>query len=240
MPKLKPLLTLALLLTALLTQAQTAALKADDLPYIEVNGTAEKEVVPDEIYIRISLRERYVGKTKVTLEEQEEKLKAAVKALGIEAANLTLSDANADYVRIRRQQKDVLTRKDYTLKVGDAATTGKVFIELDRLDITDATIARVSHSQIQTLRREVKIQAIKAAKDKAEYLLTAIGEHTGKPLLVKEYETSEGSPLPGGRARLSSVMSNSALETTGSSADDELQFQKLRIQSTIYVKFAIK
>ena len=38
----------------------------EELPYIEVNGYAEKEVIPNEIYIGITLRERMENKEKVT------------------------------------------------------------------------------------------------------------------------------------------------------------------------------
>lgn len=242
MPKLKPLLTLALLLTALLAQAQTTPTPPPglDSPYIEVSGTAEKEVVPDEIYLRIIIRERYAGKTKVTLEEQEEKLKAAVKALGIDLANLTLSDANADYVRVRWQKKDVLTQKDYTLKVTDAASVGRVFQELEKLEITDAAVVRVSHSQLPSLRKEVKIAAIKAAKDKADYLLTAIGERTGKPLIVREENRDQTLALSNVAVGSYKKAKLSGLTEDSTGADDELQFQKVKVQSTIYVKFAIK
>ena len=170
MNKLKQLLTMAFLLTTILTFGQINSTKTEEQPYIEVIGTAEKEVVPDEIYIGIIIREKYVNKVKVTIEEQEEKLKSTVKSLGIDLTNLYLSDANADYVKIRWQKKDVLTKKDYTLKVSDATSVGQMFQELEKLEITDAFISRVGHSKIDSLRREVKIMAIKSAKDKADYL----------------------------------------------------------------------
>jgi hypothetical protein len=100
-------------MTTIFAFGQTNTSKTEE-PYIEVTGTAEKEVVPDEIYIGIIICEKYVNKVKVTIEEQEEKLKTAVKLLGIDLTNLYLSDANADYTKIRWQKKDVLTKKDYT------------------------------------------------------------------------------------------------------------------------------
>jgi hypothetical protein len=117
MKRLKQTLTIGFLLMAFLAVGQTYTLKADELPYIEVDGTAEKEVVPDEIYIGIIIHEKYVNKVKITIEEQEEKLKSGIKSLGIDLENLYLSDANADYVKVRWQKKDVLTMKEYTLKV---------------------------------------------------------------------------------------------------------------------------
>jgi len=243
MNKLKQHLTMAFLLTTILTFGQTAnTQKTEVQPYIEVTGTAEKEVIPDEIYIGIIIRERYVNRVKVTIEEQEEKLKTAVKSLGIDLINLYLSDANADYVKIRWQKKDVLTKKDYTLKVSTATTVGQVFQELEKLEITDAYISKVSHSKIDSLRKEVRIMAIKAAKDKADYLLTAIGEQTGKALIVTEnpqtiYRTEYQAMAS---RNINSVASTTAGLYSSVDKDNEIEFQKIKLTSSIYVKFSIK
>jgi uncharacterized protein YggE len=243
MNKIKQLLTMAFLLTTILTFGQTNTTKTEEQPYIEVTGTAEKEVIPDEIYIGIIIRERYINKLKVTIEEQEDKLKSAVKSLGIDLTNLYLSDANADYVKIRWQKKDVLTKKDYTLKVSNATTVGQVFQELEKLEITDAFISKVSHSKIDSLRKEVRIMAIKAAKDKADYLLTAIGDQTGKPLIITESPQtiyrSEINALP--TRNVNSIASTvGGVSSSLGDKDNEIQFQKIKLASSIYVKFSIK
>ena len=243
MNKIKQLFTIAFLLTTILTSGQTNTPKTEEQPYIEVTGTAEKEVVPDEIYIGIIIREKYVNKVKVTIEEQEEKLKNAIKSLGIDLTNLYLSDANADFVKFRWQKKDVLTKKEYTLKVSDATTAGQIFQELEKLEITDAYISGVSHSKLDSLTVEVKIMAIKAAKNKADYLLAAIGEQTGKPLIIKETETM---PL----SNISAVNIRGARSgeefyyvdgvKVRDKENDEIQFQKIKLKTSIYIKFSIK
>ena len=43
-------------------------------PHIDVTGTAEMEVVPDEIYIAISIHERTEGREVLTVEQQESNL----------------------------------------------------------------------------------------------------------------------------------------------------------------------
>jgi uncharacterized protein len=241
MKKLKQLLTMAFLLTTILTFGQTNDPKTEEIPYIEVTGTAEIEVIPDEIYIRIIIKERYINRTKVTIEEQEEKLKTAVKSIGVDLTNLYLSDANADYVKVSWQKKDVLTKKDYTLKVSNAMTVGLVFQELDKLELTDASISRVSHSKIDNLRKEVRIMAIKAAKDKADYLLTAIGEQTGKPLIIKESPQTiykeEIARMP--TRNVASISTGGIPESIGDKEND-IQFQKIKLTSSIYAKFSIK
>lgn len=242
MNSLKQLFTLAFLVTTILAFAQTNNSRTEEAPYIEVTGIAEKEVIPDEIYIKIIIRERYINRAKVTIEEQEEKLKAAVKSIGIDLTNLFLSDANADYVKISWQKKDVLTKKDYTLKVSNATSVGQVFQELEKLEITDASVLKVNHSKIDSLRKEVRIMAIKAAKEKADYLLKAIGEQTGKPLIVTE------TPQPNIREEIARMPLRSSanfisiddVPASNGNKVQEIQFQKIKLSSGVYVKFSIK
>lgn len=221
--------------------AQTLEIKNQELPYIEVTGTAEKEVIPDEIYIGITLVDKAERKNKMTVEEQETKMKEALKNLGIDLKNLYLADADADYIRIRRKTGGVQTRKEYVLLVHDAATVGKVFQALDALEITDANINKVNFSKMDELRREVKILAMKAAKAKADYLLEAIGEATGKPLIVREVED------PYGMANVVNIRQNANVQYRVAAemddvggGDPEIQFQKIKVQTTIYAKFAIR
>lgn len=215
----------------------------EEKPYIEVTGSADHEVIPDEIYINIVIREKYVNKEKVTIESQEEKLKTFLKVIGVDIKNLYLSDVNADYVKVKWRTKDVLTKKDYTLKVATAATVGQVFQQLDQLEITDAFIAKVNHSKLDSLKKEVKVLAIKAAKIKADYLLMAIGEQVGKPLIVQERETEitplSGVNVAGGRSGIL-YFSTPEVESDSNDKKEELQFTKIKIESFIYVKFAIK
>jgi uncharacterized protein YggE len=234
---------MAFLITTIFAFGQNNDSKTEEQPYIEVTGTAEKEVTPDEIYIGIIIREKYVNKVKVTIEEQEEKLKTALKTLGIDLTNLYLSDANADYVKIHWQKKDILTKKDYTLMVSTATTVGQVFLEFEKLEITEAFISKVNHSKMDSLRKEIKILAIKAAKDKADYLLTAIGEQTGKPLIVKENEILPNRTLANVNIRgINSIETKYYVDGGKMKSEDnnEIQFQKIKIQTSIYVKFSIK
>lgn len=215
----------------------------EEKPYIEVTGTAELEVVPDEIYINLIIRERFVNKEKITIEEQEAKLKNALRKTGVDLSNLYLTNANADFIRVRYRKKGVVTQKDYTLKVTDAVTVGKVFDELDSLEINDAYIARTSHTKMDSLKKELKIQAVKAAKAKADYLLNAIGEQTGKPLIVRE-DANIATALqrvPGVNYYANSRLGYLA-EADGRDKPEEaeIQFQKVKLQAGIYVRFLIR
>lgn len=238
---MKVLLITVSLLCTYIAFGQTKT-ETEQKPFIEVTGTAEQEIIPDEIYINIVIREKYVNREKITIESQEEKLKAALKQIEVDLKNLYLSDANADYVKIKWKTKDVLTKKEFVLKVSTATTVGQVFQQLDNIEITDAYIARVNHSKIDSLRKDIKIKAIKAAKDKADYLLAAIGEQTGKPLIIQEREGSYASNVTSNYVgQLNEVaMLGHVYNRAKADGETDIQFKKIKVQSTIYIKFLIK
>jgi uncharacterized protein YggE len=237
------LLACALICLQLTAFSQTQTPIDEFTPYIEVYGNAEQEVIPDEIYIQITIKEKYEDRIKITVSEQEEKLIAALTSININLSNLFLSDVNSDYVKVSWQSKDVITKKEYSLKVTNAQTVGLVFQELDKLDMNDAYIARVDYSKMDSLKQAIKIMAIKDAKLKADYLLHAIDEKTGTPLIIKETESLSNIAysdlnMKGSRADktdyfIDGIKVNSPLQS-------EIQFNKIKVKSTIYVKFAIQ
>jgi hypothetical protein len=187
--------------------------------------------------VRIEIRERSVNKKSITVSEQEEKLKAALKNLKIDLKNLSLADANADFVRVDWRKKGVITQKTYSLKLGNANILGLVFQELDNLEITDAFVSHVQHSKIDSLRKEVKIKAIKAAKSKADYLLNAIGEKTGKALIVRENDVQYQPTWAMANVR---TLQYKSLDNENSEPEESIDFKKIKVESSIYVKFGIQ
>lgn len=231
--KIKNILLPALLLFTAAITAQNPAI--EEKPYIEVNGNGEMEVVPDEIYVSITIRERSTNKKTISVEEQEQNLKTALKSLKVDLKNLSVSGANADFVRVDWRKKGVITEKQYSLRLSNATVLGQVFTELDKLEITDSYVSHVQHSKIDSLRKVVKIMAIKAAKNKADYLLAAIGEKTGKVLIVRENDAAY-YPQPIWANVRKSEDYNSGSEPPA----DPIDFKKIKVESSIYAKFGIQ
>lgn len=227
--------TFIAIILSIFTFALYAQNDSAEQPYIEIDGTAELEVMPNQIFISITIKERHEGKEKITIEQQESKLKQELSAVGIELEQLTLSDANADYVKIKRSKSDVISQKQYWLKVTNANEVSKAFQAINTAKIKDAYISKVSHSKLQEYKKEVKIMAIKAAKNKADYLLEAIGEETGKPIIVRENNNIYGNY---------NMRSNVALthneQYSSNQKDKQISFKKIKLTASIYVKFLIK
>lgn len=206
-------------------------------PFIEVNGTHEMEVVPDEIYITITLREKLDNKSKLSVDEQEKRMRSALQNIGIDLKDLLLSDAKADFIKLKWQKNEVVNQKQYVLKVANAETVGKVYGELDRLDIKDAYISRVDHSKMEELKKQAKIMAMKNAKEKADYLTAAVGYKATMPLQIRE-DAEPFYPM-----YATGYMREVAMDASFAKEEEvlpEIEFKKIKLKGTIYAKFKIE
>lgn len=155
-------------------------------PFIEVVGTAEKEVVPNEIFVSISLNEQVEGKTKSSIEEQEKKLFEELKKQSISLDKLTFENASASELRIRKKTNNLINQKKYVLKLSSLEEVNHAMNAFDDAKIKAFYIEEMTHTNIEDFRKEVKILALKAAKDKAKYLLESINQNVGSALEIVE------------------------------------------------------
>ena len=186
------------------------------------------EVVPDEIYVKIILREKdQRGKTE--LEQQEKKLFQTLQKVGIDVKK-DLAVRNMAGNRYKLKSGAMKLRKEYVLLLHDVNTLDRVFAGLEQMGGVEAEVERVDHSQIEKLRREVKEDAIKVAKEKAMGLAAAIGQSIKEAIYIREEHW-------GGMA--AQYMSNVALDAGRGSADAGVDFEKIKLQGTVLVRFKL-
>ncbi len=211
----------------------------ESTPYIEVTGDGEMEFVPDEIFISFTLQERMEGKTKITIEEQEKELKQKLQKINFDLKNLMLADASADYTKIRRSKKEVIASKDFQIKVEKVSVLDQIFSILDEVKVLNADITKTDHSKIEQFRKEVKIMAMKAAKEKAAYLLEAVGEKVGRPLYIVERENYEPEYPIMVRGAANMMMKMDMASAEGASAEPEISFKNIKLKYKVFARFAI-
>lgn len=206
-------------------------------PYIEVTGSAEMEIIPDEIYITVVVTERYDGKNKITIEKLESDMFAALKNIGIDPKNISLSDAESNFNYRFLKSDDALLSRSYTILTADAATVIKVYDAMGAIKATDVFISKVSHSKIEEYRMETKVNATKAAKDKATKMVTAIGETIGSPILLQEINNDY---FP--QSRISQYSNSNFMMDEAGFGDFQAQltYQKIKIRYEVFGKFEIK
>jgi uncharacterized protein len=179
---------LLLFLIPVLTHAQTGEKNFIDQNYIEVTGKAELEISPDLIYITIIIQEKD-NKTKAPLAEREKQMIEKLESIGIDTKkDLLIKDLASNFRNNFMSKSEILLSKGYRLITHDSKTASKVFIELEKLDISNVSIEKLDHTKIQTYRRDVKVAAIKAAKEKSEALAAGIGQNIGRAIYVQEIE----------------------------------------------------
>ena len=197
-----------------------------DQPYLEVNGRAEMEVAPDEIYVRITINEQ---DSKL---QQEKDMVRRLKDLGIDVEKkLVVQDMSSDLFK----RKDVSTSKTYQLEVNSATQLAHVFQALQAVGISDASIERTDVSNMDELRQQVRAAAAKAAQQNAQVLASALGQKAGKALFVQDYSYS-ARPYANIMMAKSAVMDMAAEAT----AAPTLEFEKIKIEHSVMVRFVLE
>ena len=212
-------------------------------PSIEVNGENEFEIAPNEIVVRFTLMDRYEGKKKITVAEQEAKLKEALKKLGIPNNKLTLQDASSNLTVIRRKNKDVISSKNFEIILNNAPLVSKLFEQFDEIDIQLAYIHKLNHTQLDSFKNVARIAAVKNAKMKAKSMVEASGSKLGMPLMINESQiyTSTMDNENYWYKRGMYAMADSAVSENADSAplSEEIEIRKITVKSTVYVKYLI-
>ncbi|WP_420385107.1 SIMPL domain-containing protein [Roseivirga sp.] len=230
----KQILILALLLVVAVVQAQDSK-NFIDQNYIEVTGVAYKEVVPDEIFLTVEINEKD-NKGKESLERLERDMLAKLKSLGINTKeDVMLNDLTSNFKFYFLKKTDIFSSKEYTVKVNNAALAGKVISGLSEIGISNIGLNRVEYSKLEELKLEVKRMAILNAKGKANMLVEALDQQLGKALHIQEFD----NPRVYRPQIMEMKVRDAESWNPSNAATPEFEFDKIRIDATIQVKFAI-
>lgn len=205
--RIKVLLFAISLLATLSLQAQT------NERYIEVTGTSEIEIVPDEIHYLIEIREyfkeEFDGKskpeeyrTKVPLAEIEQGLREALANSGI-PQNAIRTQEIGDYWR--QQGLDFLVSKKFDITLTDFNQINEIVKRIDTKGIHTMRIGELENNDMPAYHQKGKIEALKAARRKATYLVEALGKRLGEVIRIVEKDSGNVSPFA-----QSNVMSSDA------------------------------
>jgi uncharacterized protein YggE len=238
----KTLLISTLIFTsAIVSNAQQVIMEKPLVKKIEVTGSAEQEVLPDEIFVTVSLREYFKdkdNKNKVDIMVLEKQLQKAVEEAGISKENFTIGTING-YREWwgKKRPTTFLESKSYILKVANLYKIDGIVSKVDEKGIAYTNIDRYEFSKIEQLRKEIKIKALQAAKEKAKYLLEGIGEQMGEALDIIEIDQSY-SPQP----VYSNMMMRSvrAEATADAMPESNVDVQKIKVRYEMKATFRIK
>lgn len=221
-------LVAALMLTTSLYAQQTSVM---DQPYIEVSGQAEVEVVPDKIYVQITIDGDSKGQE--TVLQQEKEMVQRFDALGIDVEKKLVVQ---ELFNSALKSNKVTTSKMYRLEVNSATQLALVFQALQAIGIAQAEIESVDVSNKEELIQQIRAEAAQNARQNALVLANALGQELGKALYVQDYSTSpyeymNMSTRDYAMAEVREVVAEVA---------PVLEFQKVTFNSSVRVRFLLK
>ena len=216
------------LLVTLSLQAQT------NERYIEVTGTSEMEIVPDKIHYLIEIREyfkeEFDGKskpeeyrTKVPLSEIEQGLRGVLAEAGI-PQNAIRTQEIGDYWR--QQGQDFLLSKKFDITLTDFNQINEIVKRIETKGIHTMRIGELENNDMLAYHQKGKVEALKAARRKATYLVEALGKRLGEVIRIVEKDSGNVFPF---------VQSN-VLSSDAASFDN---FRTIKKNYSMLVRFEI-
>jgi uncharacterized protein len=212
---------------------------------ITVSGSAEMEIIPDEIYVNIELKEYLKkGENKKDLETIKKFFLDASKSVGIADSSISIvsfTGNNPFFWKKRKKDPNLFTSIVYQVKFKSSELMDKLVERLDDEATQSFLIVSTSHSKIKEFRRHLKIEAVKAAKEKGIYLTEAVGERLGEAVTIKE----PGEFFPS--MYKENLMSNSFISygvtdrpPSMEEKAQEVDFKKMKLRFEVEVVFALK
>lgn len=204
--------------------------------YIQVNGRAEKEIAPDEFYLSIVVNERE-SKGKITVEQQQKEMIAALRRLGVDIEKqLKVANMSSELFK----KKSSVTTAKYQLKVTTAAQVAKVYEALDGIGISNVSILRVSHSQIDEYKEQVRVEAMRNAQQSARTMAEAVGQAIGKCFYIYD-SNSDVMPAFYNNAVMARGMKLYAEADAAAPEEEEsLDFKTIKLRYDVQAKFVLE
>lgn len=199
-------------------------------------GQAEKEITPDEFYLSVTINEKD-SKGKISIQTQERAMLDALKKLGVDTQKqLRVVDMSSEYFK----KGNALAWKQFQLKLNTPEQVAQVFGSLNDLGISNVSMEKVTHSQLDQYKNEVRIAAMKSAQTNAQTLAGAIGQKAGKCFYIYD-SNNDVVPYYGNvfMARsMKAAVANDAAEAAGEAAG--LDFKTIKLKYSIQAKFVLQ
>lgn len=241
MTKLMSNITLTLLAMVLTgkawAQEERSARPGEVIRKIEVHGHAEREITPNEIYFTITLKEYQASDhQKVPIDQLEKDLYEAIRKMDISEEDFQVMDVasyNYDWYRRGKKQEreDFQAAKQYRITFEDLNEINQLFEYVDPKGIQSTNISGYSHSDLEQMTRELKIEALRDARSKAEALLGGIDESLGEVIEVQEINNDYQPPV---------LYARSMEMAQSDEAQPEINFKKITLKAQVRTVFRIQ
>lgn len=203
--------------------------------YIDVTGSAEITVQPDEIELEIVLKE-YGGKlSKIALESIEKKFFRILEENNVCLENVAFGNASLYWYHWWYNRRTHYQDKTFKVSLDKNTDFLTLVKALDFQGVHKLNIASTSNKKLQEFHKDLKISAVKAAKEKADYLLQAIDEKIGSVISIIEVPQQVNNFRYRNQIQ---VMSNVSIKS-GSNKNEIANVANIKLRYEVKARFEI-
>ena len=232
-----------LLVVALCAVALAAAPKEAERRTITVTGTAEVNVPPDICYLSFGCESFDKKSATVAYKANSQAMvavAAAIKAAGIpdkdiQTTNLTMAPQyRYDEKPTRRYFDGYKVSQRVSVKVRDLSKVSAVLDAAVTAGANEVGSVSFTVENPKKYTADARVDALKAAKAKAEKICEVTGMKLGKPITVSENE-------PGNYRSYYAQTANAAVDFAGGDQDiSSLQPGEMKLAHTVYVTYEME
>ena len=200
--------------------------------YIQVNGSAEIEVIPNQFFLSITL-DQNDSKGRVDIDQQRRQMLSELKSLGIDTEKqLTIANISSNYFKRGLS----LSVAKYQLLLTTAEQVVAVYDKLAEIGVSNISISRVSHSDIEQYKSDCRKQAIQNAKKVATELAEAVNQSIGSCIYI--YDSNRGiTPTYYNDGVV--LMRAKAANDSAQEPEEPIEFEKITLSYSVNAKFRL-
>ncbi|WP_286971568.1 SIMPL domain-containing protein [Flavobacterium sp. UBA4854] len=212
-----------------------------DKPFIEVSGQADTLVLPNKIWINVLLSEKD-SKGKKSVEDLEKDMFSKLKEIGINIEKeVTVNDMSSNFKNYLLKQNDIFKSKSYSIIVKNAIETSNVFIGLEKIGISNVRIEKIENIDEKKIKLLINGKAILNAKLTAESFAKPLNQKVGNSIQISNFE--DISQQLYGRAAgivVNTGYGGKRYESESAPSEPVIEFEKIKISSSVQVRFLIE
>lgn len=218
----------------------TVAMQAQDKtiqPQISVSGEGKVKVIPDQAMISIAVESK--GKESSKVKAENDRI--------IDKALKYLKTTKIDQKDIKTERVSLYSRHDYNKKedyyvanqtinifLRDLSQYETVMDGLMKAGVNQINSVTFQSSQLEKLKSEARILAVKDAKQKAEDFATALGQKVGKAIIVSDNSQPMYNPP------IYRNMMMAEAKAGGDSAQETLAVGEMEVNTNVSITFVLE
>lgn len=185
------------------SNAQTVAVNQP--PTIQVTGTADVQVVPDEVAfaLRVTKSDKSLQVAKTQNDENIARIIALTKRFAIDAKDVKTDfiSVSEKYDRVKLKDDDeyenvfagYTVSKTIVVKLRDLSRFENFLSEIVKIGVTQISNVSFQSSEIRKYKDQARAMAIRAAKEKAAAMTQELGQSIGKAVSIEEENVDDNS-----------------------------------------------